>query len=363
MSSNERQQEKDVIDRSRGPYEHRKFIERVLILVGIGLALLLLWTLLDLLVLVFGAVVIAVLFRAVADPIARHTPLGDRGSATVAVLLVAGILGLFGWAFGAQVRSEFTGLSQTLPAAWHDFQQRLDGLPFGSGLGVSLENFGPSGTNIVSRLGDLAMTLGSAATDFILVVFGAIFLAANPQLYKRGLIKLVPRRGRALAGEALADSGRALKLWLMGQLVAMLLVGLLTWLGLWLIDLPAALALALTAGFLEIIPYVGPVLAAIPGMLLALLISPEMALWTLFVYFGVQQLEAVLITPLIQGKAVTLPPALTVFGVVAAGIMFGFVGLIFAAPLLVVAYVLVKKLYVREALDTDTPLPGEPEEA
>jgi predicted PurR-regulated permease PerM len=265
--------------------------------------------------------------------------------------------------FGAQVQSEFTGLSKTLPAAWRGFQERLDGLPIGEGLAASWQDWSPSGTNIMSRLGDLAMTLGSAAADFVLVVFGAIFLAANPKLYRRGLIKLVPRRGRDLANEALTDSGRALKLWLIGQLVAMLLVGLLTWLGLWFIGLPAALALALTAGFLEIIPYVGPVLAAIPGVLLALLISPDMALWTLFVYLGVQQLEGVLITPLIQGKAVTLPPAVTVFGVVAAGIMFGFVGLIFAAPLLVVAYVLVKKLYVREALDTDTPLPGEPEKA
>lgn len=357
------EQENDVIEGSRDPYGHRKFIERVLILLAIALALLLLWTLLDLLVLVFGAVVIAVLLRAVVDPIARHTRLGDRGSAVVAVLLVALIFGLFGWIFGAQVQSEFAGLSQTLPAAWQDFQARLEGLPIGGGLAMSWEDWGPSGTSIMSRLGDLALTLGSAAADFVLVMFGAIFLAANPKLYRRGLIKLVPRRGRHIASEAPTNSGRALKLWLIGQLVAMVLVGLLTWPGLWFIGLPAALAVALTAGFLEIIPYVGPVLAAIPGMLLALLISPEMALWTLFVYLGVQQLEGVLITPIIQGRAVTLPPALIVFGVVAAGIMFGFVGLIFAAPLLVVAYVLVKKLYVREALDTDTPLPGEPVES
>ena len=324
-----------------------------------ALPLLLVWILLDLLVLVFAAVVIAVLLRAVADPIGRFTGLGDRGSAVAAVLLVAGILGLFGWVFGTQVQAEFAGLSRTLPGAWRDFQERIAGLPIAGGTAMSWEEFGPSGTNIMSRLGDLALTLGSAFADLILVVFGAIFIAANPKLYQRGLVKLIPRRGRALTGEALSETGRALKLWLIGQLVAMLLVGLLTWLGLWFIGLPAAMALALTAGLLEIIPYVGPVLAAIPGLLLALLQGPEMALWTLFVYLAVQQLEGVLITPIIQGKAVTLPPALTVFGVVAAGIMFGFVGLIFAAPLLVVAYVLVKKLYVREALDTDTPLPGE----
>lgn len=352
-----------MIDGSRDPYEHRKFIERVLILVGIALALLLLWTLLDLLVLVFGAVVIAVLLRTIADPIARHTPLGDGGSAVVAVLLVAGVFALFGWVFGGQVQSEFTGLSQSLPAAWQGFQARLESLPIVNSLASSWKDSIPGGSAIMSRLGNLAVALGSAAADFILVVFGAIFLAANPKLYKRGLVKMVPRRGRELADEALSDSGRGLKLWLIGQLVAMVIVGLLTWLGLWLIGLPAALALALVAGFLEIIPYVGPVLASIPGILLALLVSPEMALWTLFVYLGVQQLEGVLITPIIQRKAVELPPALTVFGVVAAGIMFGFVGLIFAAPLLVVAYILVKKLYVREALDTPTPLPGEPEQA
>ena len=348
-----------MIDSGRDPFEHRKFIERVLILIAIALALLLLWALLDLLVLVFGAVVIAVLLRALADPIARRTGLGDRGSAAVAVFSVVGLFGLFGWIFGAQIRREFAGLTEALPRAWRELQARIAESPVGESLGLSWEQLGSGGTNIIGRLGDIALTLGAAATDFIIVLFGAIFIAANPSLYKRGLIKLIPKRGRHLARETLEETGRALKLWLMGQLVAMLLVALLTWLGLWFIGLPAALALALTAGFLEIIPYVGPILASIPGILLALLQGPEMAMWALFVYLAVQQAEGVVITPIIQGKAVELPPALTVFGVVGAGIMFGFVGLIFAAPLLVVAYVLVKKLYVREALHTETPLPGE----
>ena len=351
-----------MIEGRPDPYEHRKFIERVLILIGIALPLLLIWVLLDLLVLAFGAVVVAVLLRAIADPIARHSRLGDQGSAVAAVLIVAAVIVGFAWAFGAQLRSEFSGLAQTLPTAWRDLQERIAGLPITDGLAVSWEEFGPSGTNIMSRLGDLALTLGSAFADLILVLFGAIFIASNPSLYKRGVTKLVPRRGRGLADESLNETGRALKLWLMGQLVAMLLVGALTWLGLWFIGLPAAMALALTAGLLEIVPYVGPVLAAVPGILLGLLQGPEMALWAAFVYLAVQQIEGVLITPLIQRKAVKLPPALTVFGVVAAGVMFGFVGLIFAAPLLVVAYVLVKKLYVREALSTETPLPGERED-
>jgi len=83
-------------------------------------------------------------------------------------------------------------------------------------------------------------------------------------------------------------------------------------------------------------------------------------LWTLFVYVAVQQIEAIVIVPLVQRKSVSLPPALTIFGVVAAGLLFGFIGLIFAAPLLVVGFVMVKKLYVREVLDTSTPVPGEP---
>lgn len=347
-------------DSGSGEYRHRIFIERLLIAVAVVVTLAFLWSMVGVLILVFAAVVVAVVLRMIADPIARWLPIGDTGAVALAVLLVVAVIAGFGFLLGSRLNDEFSDLTKALPVALQDFERRLTLFPLGNRMMAAIGEYDFSGTNVVGRLGGLVMSLGTAIADFLLIVFGAIFIAAHPELYKRGLLKLIPKRGRDNVGEALDDSGRALRRWLYGQLVAMVLIGVLTWLGLWMIGLPSAVALGLIAGAAEIVPYVGPVVSAIPGLLLALLQGPEMVLWTLFVYVAVQQVEGALIMPIVQQKAVALPPALTLFGVIGAGLLFGFVGLIFAAPLLVVAYVLIKKLYVRDALDTETPIPGAP---
>ena len=125
------------------------------------------------------------------------------------------------------------------------------------------------------------------------------------------------------------------------------------------IGIPAALTLGLLAGFLDFVPFIGPIVAAIPAIVLALAGDPETALWVVGLYLVVQQIEGNIITPLFQKRAVELPPALLLFSLVAAGLVFGIAGVMFAEPLTVVLYVLVKRLYVRDALDTDTPMPGE----
>ena len=139
----------------------------------------------------------------------------------------------------------------------------------------------------------------------------------------------------------------------------MVAVGFLTWLGLALIGVPSALTLALLAGLLEFVPYVGPIVSAVPAVLLAFAASPEMAFWTALLFFGVQQFEGYVLEPLVQQHAVDLPPALLLFALVAGGLVFGLIGVLFAEPLTVMLFVMVKRLYVREALQTPTPIPGE----
>ena len=135
--------------------------------------------------------------------------------------------------------------------------------------------------------------------------------------------------------------------------------GLLTGLGLWALGMPSGLALGLLAGVLEFIPFAGPVLSAIPAVLLALAISPDLALWVLLLYVAVQQFEGNVLTPLVQQFAVDLPGVVLLFSLLAFGTLFGVLGVILAAPLAVVTYVLVKRLYVIETLHTATPIPGE----
>lgn len=338
---------------------HRIYIERLLIAIALVLLLFVFWSLRNLLILAFGAIVIAVLIRAIADPIKRVAKLGDRGSALVAVLAMVAVVALAAWLFGSRLGSQFALLDDAVPAAWRNLKAYIAGLPFGNELLASLSRLSPVNGDVLGRLGNLLLLVTTVATNLVVVMFGALFLAAQPKLYRKGLLILIPRSRRELGGEALDDSGRALKLWLVGQLISMGIVGVLTMAGLWLAGVPTPLALGILAGLMDIVPYVGPVFAAIPGLLLALLEGPETALWALVVYVTVQQIEGNIILPLVQRRMVTLPPALTIFAILAGGVLFGVMGVLLAAPLLVVIYVLVKRLYVREALDTHTPIPGE----
>lgn len=337
---------------------HRIFIERLLIATALVLLLLVLWSLRGLLILAFGAIVIAVLIRALADPLKRFG-LGDRGSALVAVLAMAALVAAVAWLFGSRIGSQFALLDDAAPAAWRNLEAHIGNLPFGNELLDSLARLGRVNSDMLDRLGSLLLLVTTVATNLIVVLFGAIFLAMQPRLYRKGLLMLIPRSRRGVAAQALDDSGRALKLWLVGQLISMAIVGVLTSIGLWLAGVPSPLALGILAGLVDIVPYVGPVIAAIPGLLLALLLGPEAALWALLVYVVVQQIEGNLVLPLVQRRMVTLPPALTIFAILAGGLLFGVMGVLLAAPLLVVIYVLVKRLYVRGALNTDTPIPGD----
>lgn len=335
------------------------FIARLLILAAFILLFTLLWALRGLLILVVGAVVFAVLLRVLADPLMRLTGLGTRASALLAVLIILALLGLLGWTFGGQIVGQFNQLGTAIPDAWGNLARQIATLPMGEELLASMNAMLSDHDSIANWIGRALLALGDALTAMLLVFFGAIFIAAQPRLYRQGMLKLLPSESRPLAGEAMDDAGRALKLWLLGQLISMVVVGVLSGVGLWLAGVPSALALGIIAGLTEGVPYLGPIAAAIPGLLLALLQGPETALWALLVYVIVQQVEGNTLVPIVQRQTVSLPPALTLFAIIAAGMLFGLVGVIFAAPLLVIVFVLVKRLYVRESLGTPTPIPGE----
>lgn len=343
------------------PYSHRLFIERLLIVLGIGGLALLLWALRGVAILVFGAVLVAVILRVIANPIKARLRLPDGVALLIAVLIVAGLFGLAFWIFGAEVAQQASGLRERVPEAWAEVQKRLEAFGLAEPARQWVEMLRTGSGGVMSNFGGVVMSVGSAIADALLVIVGGIFFAAEPRLYRGGLVKLVPEAARPNVGRALQDSWRALRLWLLGRLAAMVIVGLLTGIGLWLLGIPGALTLGIIAGLLDFVPFVGPIVAAVPAVLLALAANPTTALWVIALYLVIQQIEGNVVTPLAQKRAVELPPALLLFSLVAAGLVFGIVGVLFAEPLTVVIYVLVKRLYVREALDTPTHIPGEEE--
>lgn len=341
------------------PGETRRFVTKTLIVLAIAAGFFLAWQLRSVLILLFGAIVVATIFRALADPIRRTTKLPDSAAVGIAVLIIVGVLVSVAWIFGSQISAQWRVLTTTLPEAWNSFVDRL------TGIGIPEESLTwgaltPSdGGGLLASAATVLMSLGGGIGAFLLLMFGGIFLAAQPRFYRAGAVKLVPPERRALVAEAMDESETALHLWLKAQLVSMIVIGTLTGFGLWLIGVPSPIVLGLIAGMLEFVPFAGPILASIPGILLGLSISPEVGLWALGVYVLVQQAEAYLIYPLVQQWAVHIPAAVLLFALLAFGTLFGSLGVVFAAPLAVVTYVLVKRLYVVEALHTPTPIPGE----
>ena len=309
--------------------------------------------------LVFGAIVVAAMLLSLSDLLRRVLPVPHGVALAIVLVGLGGGLTWLLWMFGAQATRELATLSESLPAAWSQFQQWLGETSIGSLVQEQLNAIRDNIGRLATSAGAIAMTVSSGTVDLLLVLIGAIYIAAQPRMYRNGLLHLVPRSAKPVAADALDTSGRALRLWLGGQLVAMVVVGILTGIGLWLLGVPAAFALALIAFLLDFVPIIGPIVAAIPGILLGFTVSPQVGFATFALYVVLQQIESNVLQPLIQQRAVELPPALLLFSLVIFGSLQGAVGLLLAAPLTVVVYVLVKRLYVRELLGGDTAVPGE----
>jgi predicted PurR-regulated permease PerM len=218
----------------------------------------------------------------------------------------------------------------------------LDRMREAGGLGVS--TFGP----LAGHIGRLTGSGLGALADSVVVIIAGVYVAAQPRLYRDGLLRLFPAAVRGPVTEAVDDSGVALRKWLVGTGLAMLAMGVLTTIGTALLGLPAPLALGLLSGVAEFVPIVGAIVSAVPGLLLAATQGPELVLWTLLFYIAAHQFEGHVLIPLIQRKVVAVPPALTVFSVLAFGVLFGPLGVVFATPLAVVVIVMVRRLYLQE---------------
>lgn len=184
----------------------------------------------------------------------------------------------------------------------------------------------------------------------IIVLFIAMYIAADPGLYREGMLHLVPHRNRGRAQEWLGALGDTLRQWLIARLIAMVIIGVLTGLGLALLQVKAAAALGVLAGVLEFVPFFGPIASAIPAIGIALVDSPQKALWVGGLYLLMQQLEGNVVTPLLLEKRLAIPPVMTVVAVSAMGMVFGVLGMLIAEPLMAVVLVSTKMLYVNNVI-------------
>lgn len=197
----------------------------------------------------------------------------------------------------------------------------------------------------------------AAVSGVVLILFLSIYIGASPGTYRRGMLALVPRHSRARWDEVLTAAGTSLRRWLTTQLVAMLTIGVVTTALLLILHVRAAIPLGILAGLLEFVPTVGPILSAVPSVAMAFVDSPEKAAAVAAAYVGIQFLENHLLIPLLMKEGVDVPPVLTILAQAAMAIAFGIIGLFIAVPLLVLAMVMIRMLYVEDVLGGTTALP------
>lgn len=329
------------------------------IVIGLVLLVLALWYFGHVLLLIFGAILVGVLLRALATLISDRTPLGAGLSLAIVLLTILALATGFGFYLAPRLQAQASELQESLPEAWNRVQEYARSLPFGDQIMSQT-----AGSDMISEdtvqenLPQIfSVTLTGIVKIFFVVVTG-IYLAARPRPYVQGVLRLVPRPHRGRACEFLGATGNTLQWWLIGQLIVMIIVGVTTATGLALLGIPLALILGVIAGLFDFVPNVGPIVAAIPAILIALLLSPQAAFYVVLLYVGIQQLEGYILTPLIQKRTVELEPALIITAQLAFGLTVGALGVLLATPLIAVALVAVKMLYIENVLGEDMDVDG-----
>ena len=348
------------------PPEWAAFVRRVLIVAGVAVLAVAVVAAFarayDIFFLFFLAILLAVLLRAAARGVGRYTGLGAGWSLAAVVLVLLALTAAAGYAAWATVAAQVDQLAANLPKSIDHARAYLQQRPWGR---QALE-YAPKADQWTSGGPDNA---AARVTSFFSTTFGllgnllvlaalTVYLAAAPHTYRTGLLTLVPPGRRPRGQQVLAAVEFHLRWWLVGRGVAMLAVGLITGVGLWLIGVPQFLILALLAGLLTAVPFIGPIVASVPGVLLALMQGPDTALWAVGVYLLGQLVENYLVTPLIQQNTVNQPPVLTIAAITLIGALFGVLGLIVATPLAVALMVVVKMLYVEDVLGDQLGVPG-----
>ena len=306
----------------------------------------------DILLLTFAAVLIACVLRGAADQLHRRTALSEGWSLVAVVTALLLVLGVLVWWRGPAMASQAGQMIDQLVTQLQQLWRRLDDSGWASSIADQVreaaQTIGRGVTGYVT--GFVSSTLGIGGT-LVVVIATALFLASSPRLYIDGALRLIPVAWRPRGREVMRGVGSTLQLWFLGQLADMAVVTVLSGIGLFALGVPLAPTLALFAGLLNFVPYVGALAGAVPAILVGLSQSPEQALWVALLFLAVQMLEGNVIAPLIQRRTISLPPALTILSQTLLGTLFGALGLILATPLMAASLVAVRMIYVETVLE------------
>ncbi|MGE0657010.1 MAG: AI-2E family transporter [Pyrinomonadaceae bacterium] len=309
----------------------------------------------DVLLLIFAAALLAIFLRGIADVVARYTKLTEGLSVLAVSILIVGVLAGAIAVLAPDVGNQVQHLRETLPSSAREASAYISQFGWGRALVEQLPSVevvwnSISGFALLEGVGGFFSSTIGAVGNFFIVILLSIYLAIEPRFYTRGFTNLFSIGKRTRVRQILFAVGDTLRWWLIGKVCSMVFIGLLTWIGLSLLGVPLALALGLIAGLLSFIPNFGPIISALPAILLGFVESPMQGLYVLILYVGIQLIESNLVTPFIERETVELPPALTIVFQLALAALVGGLGLVLATPLLAVLIVVVQMVYVEDIL-------------
>ncbi len=332
-------------EQEQGGFQRKVWVATGIVALTV-VTLLLLTAIFNVLLLVFFGILVAVYFHSLKHLIHRKTKIPEKGSLAISVFGSILILAGFFYLAGDRIAAQSDELAKEFPEMVRKVKDDVEGHPIGSKVieQITSADQGDRIEDLASRF--FSGTFGVVGDLYILLIL-ALFFTTAPSLYVNGAIKLVPKRSRDKARDILDKLGYTLGKWLKGMLVAMLFVAVLTGVGLIALDIRAALFLALIAGLLNFIPNFGPLIAAVPAVLVAMLEGPTVALMVFGIYVLTQVLESTVVQPQLQKKLIRMPPALIIIAQLTMGVFTGAIGLILATPLVAVIMVLVEELHVK----------------
>lgn len=325
------------------------------IVVGIVILLLAVWFYSDFVLLLFGGI----LWGLVLSGMAQYGSALGRIPYAAALSGSLVLLALTGWYIGPKITEGVLELRSMLPQVLEELKSQVRHIGLLHELSSRLSGAGASlvGTEAFRQIAGIFSTTLGILTASVFVLITGIYIAVKPDVYRKGMLRLVAPGKRDQAQDVLSELAHALRWWLLGRLLALAVVGVLTWMGLLALGIPSAVTLAFVAAVLSFIPNIGPLLSVIPAALVGWSIGPATALWVILLYAAIQAVESYLITPMVQQSNLAIPPALLLAAQFLLGLMFGILGLLLATPLLVVAMVLVRMLYIRKVLKDPISLP------
>ncbi|MGL5165739.1 MAG: AI-2E family transporter [Afipia sp.] len=335
----------------------RRFtLAAALIVLGVAIGALLIWKTSSSLLIIFAGILFASFLDACARALGPVIPVGRAWRLTLVILVLTALIVLSAvWGVG-KLPEQARVLIRVMDAQLDVLQQRL--------LSIGVDLFGPDGGRDFSRwfpdhdklFGHAQTAVGTAASflaNTLVIMFLGLLFSLDPGAYRDSVVLLVRPRSRDRVRAVLDEMGSVLRSWLVGQFIRIVLMTACVWLALYLLGLPGPFLLGAQAGVSNFVPYLGPILAAIPVGLVAMPLGPSMLIWAVGIYTVIQSIEGYVIGPLIQRQAVELPPAWTLVAIVLFGSLFGVWGIALAMPLFAIGRVAVIRLYVEDWLGDD----------